>query len=309
MFSHWVISSSLPAADWLIRTHIEENTHAPTQRRPSSHLHTHIQTHPDDSRLLYCVYMQRQWGEKLYSLQGACTSHGKYDLYQISLFLLRDQVSFYCGLFLCCQQVRCVMCFLLRPFHSLTLLFFFMIPLLLPSFTSSSCALTELSSLPLGTWIWLCLQTRWMSQVLILLWGSPCLAGVSEWKPVTYSCKENYRSDHYLHTGPHSVWFSVSWSIRRLYGIWTVLLWHLISPVIIHYFWQTVQVFHEPLCVLCIETAVWALIQASIHVSVLGLSCIIAPAASVDSVQSWITLNIVHSQQWKLRWNSVNLRV
>lgn len=80
---------------------------------------THTFKHPDNRHLLYCVYMQRQWGEKLYSLQGACTSHGIWFISN-QPFLLRDRVSFYCSLLLCCQQVWCVMCFLLCPFHSLS---------------------------------------------------------------------------------------------------------------------------------------------------------------------------------------------
>lgn len=74
----------------LCLTHRKTNTH----RRPSSLLHTHIHTHSNapwqQASFVLCVYMQKQWAEKLYSLQGPCTSHGQCDLYQISLFAKRS---------------------------------------------------------------------------------------------------------------------------------------------------------------------------------------------------------------------------
>lgn len=68
-----------------------------------------LQTHTTNTHDCSSVCFKAAGWEIVHS--GPCTSAGKCP------FLLRDQVSFYCCLFWCCQQMW-LMCFLLAVFYS-----------------------------------------------------------------------------------------------------------------------------------------------------------------------------------------------
>lgn len=104
-----LITSSLPVFVWL---------------GPAPNLHTHTFTHTLSVFYIVCIHVEAVAWEIILSSGALHKSWGTV-IYIQSAFLPRDQISFFflffCSFFLCCQQVWCVMGFLLQPIHSFTL--------------------------------------------------------------------------------------------------------------------------------------------------------------------------------------------